>query len=214
MSKLVWREHSPYNISLHCVQEYVIRQCRYKTANSPWTQCQRYITGCRAHLHHLPGFGQVEHSPRGTSGNARTLGWGPMWSGSLSSSYQPSDQPKAWQVDILSHGWLVGQLQLASWLIAYWTKCQPDPHPKQRYLVAMCVTVLVTQTCGLMYPLVEICCGQVRTHVAPHETSGQVGIWSDVGWDAPHKWKSRLDRERLLTPWTTSTPRKTFYPGG
>ena len=33
MSKLVWREHSLYKISLHCVQEDVIRQCRYKTAN-------------------------------------------------------------------------------------------------------------------------------------------------------------------------------------
>ena len=35
MCKLVWREHSPYNISLHCMQEYVIRQHRYKTANGP-----------------------------------------------------------------------------------------------------------------------------------------------------------------------------------
>ena len=32
MCKLVWRVHIPYNISLHCVQEYVIRQHRYKTA--------------------------------------------------------------------------------------------------------------------------------------------------------------------------------------
>ena len=34
MCKLVMREQSPYNISLQGVQEYVIRQHRYKTANS------------------------------------------------------------------------------------------------------------------------------------------------------------------------------------
>ena len=36
MSKLVWRENSQYSLSLHLVQEYVIRSCRYTTANSPW----------------------------------------------------------------------------------------------------------------------------------------------------------------------------------
>ena len=40
---------------------------------------------------------------------------------------QISDQPKAWQVDILSNGWLASQLQLAGWLTTYQTKCQPDP---------------------------------------------------------------------------------------
>ena len=32
----------------------------------------------------LPGLGEVGHSPRGTSGSAGTLNWGPMWSGSQS----------------------------------------------------------------------------------------------------------------------------------
>ena len=41
-----------------------------------------YIIACRAHFCHLPGLGQVGHSPRGTSGSAGTLDWGPMWSGS------------------------------------------------------------------------------------------------------------------------------------
>ena len=31
MSKLVWRENSPCGISIHLVQEYVIKSCRYKT---------------------------------------------------------------------------------------------------------------------------------------------------------------------------------------
>ena len=41
-----------------------------------------YIIACRAHFFHLPGLGQVGHSPRGTSGSAGTLDWSPMWSGS------------------------------------------------------------------------------------------------------------------------------------
>ena len=41
-----------------------------------------YIIACRAHFCHLPGLGQVGHSPRGTSGSTGTLDWGPMWSGS------------------------------------------------------------------------------------------------------------------------------------
>ena len=32
----------------------------------------------------LPGPGEVGHSPRGTSGSAGTLDWGPIWSGSQS----------------------------------------------------------------------------------------------------------------------------------
>ena len=35
MSELVWRENSLDGISLHLVQEYVIRSRRYKTANGP-----------------------------------------------------------------------------------------------------------------------------------------------------------------------------------
>ena len=35
MSKLVWRGSSPYSISIHLVQEYVMRSCRYTTASSP-----------------------------------------------------------------------------------------------------------------------------------------------------------------------------------
>ena len=65
MSKLAWRENSPYNISVHLVQEYVITSHRYKTANGPSKLYQRYIKGCRAHLCHLPGLGQVGHPPKG-----------------------------------------------------------------------------------------------------------------------------------------------------
>ena len=78
-----------------------------------------YITGSRAHFCHLPGLGQVGHSPSTTSGSAGTLDWAPIWLGSWSTCHQISDQPNAWQVDILSHGWLAGQLQLASWLAGW-----------------------------------------------------------------------------------------------
>ena len=38
-----------------------------------------YIIACKAHFCHLLELGQVGHSPRGTSGSAGTLDWGPMW---------------------------------------------------------------------------------------------------------------------------------------
>ena len=43
-----------------------------------------YVIGYRAHFCHLPGLGQVGHSPRDTSGSDGTLDWGPMWLGSQS----------------------------------------------------------------------------------------------------------------------------------
>ena len=46
-----------------------------------------YIIVCRAHFCHLLGLGQVCHSPRGTSGSAGTLDWGPMWLGSQSTCH-------------------------------------------------------------------------------------------------------------------------------
>ena len=46
-----------------------------------------YIIACRAHFCHLLGLGQVGHSPRGTSGSAGTLDWGPMWLGSQSTCH-------------------------------------------------------------------------------------------------------------------------------
>ena len=37
--------------------------------------------GLQSYLSQLPGLGQVGHPPKGTSGHAGTLDWGPMWSG-------------------------------------------------------------------------------------------------------------------------------------
>ena len=46
-----------------------------------------YIIPCRAHFSHLLGLGQVGHFPRGTSGSAGTLDWGPMWLASQSNCH-------------------------------------------------------------------------------------------------------------------------------
>ena len=125
-----------------------------------------YITGCRAHLCHLPGLGQVGHFPRGASGSAGTLDWGPMWSGSQSTCHQISDQPKAWQVDILWHGWLAAQLQLASWLAACLShKMSTWPSPG-RYMLWPCVWLLWSQGPVVRYtPTVEASSGQEQYYV-------------------------------------------------
>ena len=51
------------------------------------------ILACRAHFCHLLGLGQVGHSPRGTSGSAGTLDWGPLWSGSQSTCHPQCPTP-------------------------------------------------------------------------------------------------------------------------
>ena len=75
-----------------------------------------YITGSRAHFFHLPDLGQAGHSQ---GEPLRVLGpW--TW---IQCGLAPSPpattyltNPKPDKVDILSHGWLGGQLQLKSWL--------------------------------------------------------------------------------------------------
>ena len=125
-----------------------------------------------------------------------------------------SDQPKAWQVDILSHDWLAGQLQLASWL-AGWLPTEQSVNctlPPGRDILWPCVWWLwshwpdVPPIRDISWPSVVLLwsgCPSVRctplldtSHdhmwyyceqadlwsdiIPPHETSGQVRIWSDV----------------------------------
>ena len=184
---------------------------------------------CTALLCHMPGLDQLGYSPWGTSVSAGTLDWGQWGQAPCPAT---SDQPKAQQVDILSHGLLAGQLQLAGWLTGW---------------------LPIEQNINLTLPQAEMFCGHVHDdfgHIdqmyppppgrdiswpsvlllwadcplvrcTPHmrlqvrfvfgQMSGQVNIMSDV---PPTNWKSCLDMERWLIPWTTSTPRKTFYPGG
>ena len=169
---------------------------------------------CRAHLCHLPGLGQVGHSPKGNQWECWDSVHGPMWSGPLFFCHQLSDQPAAWQVDILSYGWLPGQLQLASWLAGwlagwlpvYWTKCQPDPPPDRKILLP-CVWLLGSHRPVVRCtpsPLVDISWLSENPH-GPHETAGQVGIWSDVRSGQHHircplNWKSCLGQGKMIDP--------------
>ena len=110
----------------------------------------------------------------------------------------PSAQPQTWQVDILSHGWLAGQLQVASWLAgwltAYQTKCQPYP-PPGRHLVAMCIMKLVTWT--------------LQAWCEFGQMSSQLNIMSDIC----SNWKSCPDIERWLTPMDDFYTMKDLSPG-
>ena len=93
-------------------------------------------------------------------------------------------RPPVLSIDILSHGCLAGQLQLASWLTAYLvsksvtTVVRCIPLPQKRHLMAKFGTTLGRMTCGQMYPhpkirlwvrlLVMLTCGQMY----PPQTSG------------------------------------------
>ena len=119
-----------------------------------------------------------------------------MWSGLQSSCHQLSDQLEVWQVDIFWHGWLASQLQLTGCLSI---KMSTWPSPRQRHLLAKCVTTLVRLTCGQMYSprqrhLVARCVttlvrltfaqmylpGQRHLVAKCDTTSGQADIWSDL----------------------------------
>ena len=111
----------------------------------------KVIMGCRAHLCHLPGLGQVGHSSREISGSAGTLDWGPVMLGSLSSCHQPTDQSlTGWYFIIWLVGFPIAAGKLAGWLTAYWTEWQPD------------------------CPQVETSCGHLCDYF------GHKDLWSDV----------------------------------
>ena len=156
--------------------------------------------GCRVHLYHLAGLGQVGHSSQGNQWESWDPGLGPNVVGPQFSHHQLCDQHEVSQVDIFAHGWLAGQLQLAGWL-ATKQKCQSDL-PRQKHLVTKCVTTSVRLTCGQMYPQTDILWpsmillnlwvrltfGQMYPHrqrylVAKCDTTvplGQFDLWSDV----------------------------------
>ena len=141
--------------------------------------------GCRAHLCQLPGLGQVGHSPKGTSGSAGTLDWGPIWSGSLSPCHHLTNPKTDRLIFCLTAGWLANCSWQAGWLSDCLTKkCQPSHSP------------LVKTSCGhvcddlghidkMYHPPVETSHGQLWAGCPsvicpphpPHETrfaSGQI----------------------------------------
>ena len=71
-----------------------------------------------------------------------------------------------------------------------------------------------------MFPLVEASHGQVRTPMAPHETSGQVGIWSDVRSGQHHvrcpppQLKKSSGQGKMIDPLDDFYTTKDLLPGG
>ena len=187
--------------------------------------------GCRAHLYQFPVLGQVGHSPRGTSRSAGSLDWGPVWLGSLSSSHHLTNPEPDRFIFCHMAGWLANCSWQADCLL---NKMSALP-PRQRHLVALCDDcghidqIYHPPGRGILWPSVVLLwagCPLVRCtppHL-PHETSGHVCIWPDVRSGQHHVRctpTSTPPTEKVVwtwkddwPPWTTSTPRKTFYPGG
>ena len=91
-----------------------------------------FITGCRSHMCHWLGLGQVGHSFQGEP--VGVLGpWTGVQCGQTpcppATNYLTNPQPD--RLIFCHMGWLAGHLQQASWLTAYCPKCQPDPPPRQ-----------------------------------------------------------------------------------
>ena len=84
----------------------------------------------------------------------------------------PSDQPKAWQVEFLSHGWLVGQLQLASWLVDSLSNKMSTSSSPGRDILWPFMWQLWSHRPD--YPKVETSHGQVWYYC------DQAALWSDV----------------------------------
>ena len=93
---------------------------------------QMYVIPCRAYFCHLPGPGQVGHSPRETSGSDGTLNWGPMWSGSQSTCHpNASDTSNTSASPLMPLHSLLAPEPYTPWCpIPCWPLDTPDaPHP-------------------------------------------------------------------------------------
>ena len=134
------------------------------------------------------------------------------------SCHQLSDQPEASQVDILSHGWLAGQLQLASWLTTYQTKCQPDP-PLGKDILWLCVWLLWPHRPVVRgTPLVETSHGQVRIPMAPMRLQarlafGQMSNQVNIMSDAPPQLKKSSGQGKIIDPLDDFYTMKDLLPG-
>ena len=149
MHKLVWTENSLDSISLHFVQEYVIKWHRYITPNGPCKLVPMVYKGQKSSFMSLAWPWSGRSLPQGEP--VGVLG---PWTGAQCDQ-TPSSPTTNFVTNLKSErltflhmaGWLAN----CSWLTDYLKKCQPDP-PKQRHLVAKCITTLVRFTWGQMYP--------------------------------------------------------------
>ena len=106
------------------------------------------MKGCRAHLCHLPGLGQVGHSLKGNQWKCWDPGLGPNVVGP-----PVLPPPIIWPTQSLTgwhfFTWLIGWPIAAGWLAI--SQNINLILPRQRHLVAKCVTPVVRLTCGQMY---------------------------------------------------------------
>ena len=152
-----------------------------------------FTTFCQAILAHTVSFlveGEPPHprsTPWGAYRSAISCKAVPLHSAFMAwhkMSTWPSLPPHIWLTQSLTGwylvtwlvGWLIAAGKLAGWLTAYWTKCQPEPPPRERH-VAMCVTTLVTKTCGQMNP--------------QGASSGQEQYYMGSGWPSDRQPPSR-----------------------
>ena len=135
--------------------------------------------GCSAHLCHLPGLGQVGHSPKGNQWECWEPGQGPNMVGPpvlLPQTIWPT-----WQLDrlIFCHvaGWLASCNWQAGWLAGWLPikhKCKPDP-PLGRDILWPSVWLLWSyRPVVRCTPPVETPHGQVWYYIR------QDDLWSDV----------------------------------
>ena len=126
MSKLVWRENSPYSISLHLVHEYVIRSHRYKTGTLDWGSKS---SGPQFSCHQLsdqPQIWQVDIFSHGClAGQLQLAGW-------------LTGYPTKCQPDLPRQSHLVAKCVTTSLRLTF-GQMYPS---RQWHLVAKCVTTL------------------------------------------------------------------------
>ena len=153
--------------------------------------------------------------PKGNQWECWDSGLGPNV-GSLPVLLPPSDQPKVWQIDISSHGWLARQLQLASWLAdCYQTKCQPYPLP-DRDILRPCVWWSWSHRPDVPLPLVDTAHGQAWNYCK------QAALQSDVPptwdcrpclhlvrcqvWSTDHHVRCTLQLKKVMWTWKDGWP--------
>ena len=84
----------------------------------------------------FPGLGEVGHSPKGTSGSAGVLDWGPMWSGFQSTCHLQCTLHPQWPPmppDIPTPQCSPWCHLYPCWPLSTYTPCQPPMHPFHPY---------------------------------------------------------------------------------
>ena len=173
MGTLVWTENSLHSISLHLVQEYVIRLHRYKTADGPCYVVPMVYNRLQSSFVSLAWPWSGRSVPKGNQWEARTLDWGPIcWAPSSPTTNDVTNLKSDRLTFLHMAGWLANCSWLADWLsnkMLTWPPGGDILWPSGYHF-----------TFGSGWPLVrwtlptETSCGQVCYYCS------QVALWSDV----------------------------------